>query len=746
MSAASKTAKKEAAPYYRENYQHLADELCKLDLLLQRRAIRFRRQNFRTGQAPTEGGLASQKIYITHEEVDSLLRPGREAASGQEAVVEIDRQLSALQQEINRKVAHSLKEGIFLALPELGHIFGLSVFEMQVILICLAPELHRKYDHVYAYLQDDLTRKKPSVDLALDLLCDTPAERWKNSVFFSDPAPLFRTGILQPVDDPLSPSGSSGLARFLKLDSRIIQFFLGNNFPDSRLSAFTEFYRPARGIQQAAVEEVVKTKIGHLIRHHFSGQNTNRNKLVLYLRGPYGIGKEETAAGICRELGCALLTLDMELLLNQGPDWEEKLRLAFREGLLLRAALYIRQADLLLEERHGAALKALAKINREYGWLTLLSGEKSWPENAIFEGALFLSIELPFPDTRLREKIWEETLRHLPKGDKPSLAGQLARRFRLTPGQIRDAANHAAINYAMNGPAGEITFADLCAACRSQSNQKLAELALKIKPGYTWEDLVLPEEKIARLKEICSQVRFRYRVFAEWGFERKLSHGKGLSALFAGPPGTGKTMAAEVMANELQLDLYKIDLSAVVSKYIGETEKNLSKIFHEAETGNAILFFDEADALFGKRTEVSDARDRYANIEISYLLQKMEEYEGMVILASNLRENMDEAFVRRLRFIVEFPFPGQTERLQIWETHFPREAPLEDGIDFEFLSRQFQIAGGNIKNIVLNSAFLAAENGGIIGMEHLLAGIKREFEKIGKLWNESQFAKSNRLE
>jgi SpoVK/Ycf46/Vps4 family AAA+-type ATPase len=290
---------------------------------------------------------------------------------------------------------------------------------------------------------------------------------------------------------------------------------------------------------------------------------------------------------------------------------------------------------------------------------------------------------------------------------------------------------------------GETTLADLYAACRSQSNQKLSELAVKIEPRYSWGDIVLPEEKVGQVKDICNQVKNRYRVFGEWGFDRKFSHGKGLSVLFSGPPGTGKTMAAEVIAHELQLDLYKVDLSGVVSKYIGETEKNLSKIFKEAETSNAILFFDEADALFGKRTEVSDAHDRYANIETSYLLQKMEEYEGVVILATNLRENMDEAFTRRIRFIVEFPFPDAASRLRIWSTHFPKEAPLSDEIDYQFLSKQLQVAGGNIKNIVLNSAFLAAQDGGVIDMEHILRGVKREFEKIGKLWNESNFISLN---
>ena len=275
-------------------------------------------------------------------------------------------------------------------------------------------------------------------------------------------------------------------------------------------------------------------------------------------------------------------------------------------------------------------------------------------------------------------------------------------------------------------------------ACRQQSNQRLKELALFVEPGYSWQDIIIADSKKQLLKEICAQVKQQYRVFVEWGFENKLSYGKGLSALFSGPPGTGKTMAAQILAHELQLELYKIDLSSVVSKYIGETEKNLSIIFAEAETSNAILFFDEADALFGKRTSVSDAHDRYANIEVSYLLQKMEEYDGVVILATNLRENMDDAFVRRIRFIVEFPFPNVEHRLGIWKSLFPSDAPMSNDIDFELLARKFQIAGGSIKNIVLNAAFLAAKNDSVIGMENILHSTRREYEKVGKLWHDER--------
>jgi SpoVK/Ycf46/Vps4 family AAA+-type ATPase len=225
-------------------------------------------------------------------------------------------------------------------------------------------------------------------------------------------------------------------------------------------------------------------------------------------------------------------------------------------------------------------------------------------------------------------------------------------------------------------------------------------------------------------------------VLHTWGFGSRLGYGTGLGVLFSGPPGTGKTMAAEVLAHELDVDLYKIDLSGVVSKYIGETEKNLARIFAEASSGNAILFFDEADALFGKRTEVSDAHDRYANIETSYLLQRIEEYEGVVVLATNLRQNIDEAFTRRIRFVVEFPFPEADDRRRIWQTLFPPGAPLSADVDLVRLAREFAVTGANIKNIVLHAAFLAAAEGTDIGRPHILRGTRREFEKIGKLWAE----------
>jgi SpoVK/Ycf46/Vps4 family AAA+-type ATPase len=316
----------------------------------------------------------------------------------------------------------------------------------------------------------------------------------------------------------------------------------------------------------------------------------------------------------------------------------------------------------------------------------------------------------------------------------------VAGKFRFSGGQIRDAAATAKNLARWRDPAKEdITIADLYAACRLQSNQKLNSLAQKITPHNRWDDIVLPVDKLQQMKEICNYVKYRSLVYDEWGFDRKLSLGKGLNILFAGPSGTGKTMAADIIAGELRLDLYKIDLSTVVSKYIGETEKNLSRIFAEAETSNAILFFDEADALFGRRSEVRDSHDRYANIEISYLLQKMEEYDGVVILATNLRKNMDDAFVRRMHFTIEFPFPKEKDRRRIWERIWPEDTPLVEDIDLDFLASRFEIAGGNIRNIALSAAFMAADDGREVTMNHIIRSTQREYQKMGKVVMEGEF-------
>jgi SpoVK/Ycf46/Vps4 family AAA+-type ATPase len=595
---------------------------------------------------------------------------------------------------------------------------------MDCLLICLAPEIDPRYERLYAYLQDDVTKRRPSVDLVLNLLCATIESKMEGRQRFLYNAPLVRHRLLQLFEDPSQPQPTL-LGRYLKVDERIVNYLLESDDPDSRLQAYLKRVEPKSELDSLVMASETKARLARLLG------DPEARRVILYLQGPYGSGKQITAEALCRAMDLALLVVDgKRLVTNTEADFQFLLQLATREVALQSAALYWSGFDALLAEDKSSLLSAFL---REIGVrleATFLAGETAWHPADELRDRLFIRLEFPRPLYSERRRAWNAALEEKEEID---ISG-LATKFRFTPGEIQNAVATARNLARWRDPEqSNITMADLNEACRLQSNRKLSTLARKIRPNYTWTDIILPPDRVQQLREICNSVKYRSVVYDQWGFDRKLSLGKGLNILFAGPPGTGKTMAADIIAGELALDLYKIDLSSVVSKYIGETEKNLARIFSEAETSNAILFFDEADALFGKRSEVRDSHDRYANIEVGYLLQRMEEYEGVVILATNFRKNMDEAFVRRMHFTVEFPFPDEADRRRIWETIWPKEAPRHADVDLEHVARSFEIAGGNIRNIALGAAFLAAENGGSVNMRHLLHAGRREYQKMGKV-------------
>lgn len=630
--------------------------------------------------------------------------------------------------------------GDFSRLAWLQQAFDLSLFDLDLILIALAPELDLRYERLYAYLQDHVSRRRPSVDLSLNLLCSSAAAKLARRVHFAPEAPLIRHGLLHLIPD--SDQGlSSLLSHYLKLDDQLVRLLLAQTSLDPRLASFC-----CRTEPNVSLDRWLLATEGQqaLVRLVLEARET-RQPLRLYFHGPGGAGQRQTAEVLAGEARVTLLVANLGRTPVASADFEQSLRLLFREAWFQDAMLYLDQLDELREGDRDAAYQYLLDQLTEAPGITILAGSQPWIAPSRRPAGV-ITIPFAIPGVEQRRALWQVNLAEWDVALVPADLDRLANCFRLTPAQIAEAAltahNQARWQAAILA-SGPLTAPDLFAAARAQSGHDLAALAHKLEPVYTWSDIVLPDDALAQLHEICHRVTRRHHVLGEWGFGHKLSLGKGVNTLFAGPSGTGKTMAAEIIANELGLDLYKIDLSVVVSKYIGETEKNLDRIFSAAENANAILFFDEADALFGKRSEVRDSHDRYANIEISYLLQKMEQFEGITILATNLQGNLDEAFVRRLAFTVHFPFPGEADRQRIWSGIWPPAVPLAGDLDLDFMARQFKLSGGNIKNIALAAAFLAAGEdgaspsastgrGGLVTMAHLRHATRREYQKLGK--------------
>ena len=472
------------------------------------------------------------------------------------------------------------------------------------------------------------------------------------------------------------------------------------------------------------------------------------------------MGQRQAAEHLAAAAGAPLLAAD----LAQAVELERMAQVLLREAWLHGAVLFLDHVD--VPRASEPAWTALVEAIGESASAVILAGTQPWPaaESAPGPGPLGV-LTVPFG---------RPTCRPAPRGGAgleakgtslgPADLDNLVRRFRFGPAAIAEAVASGIERTRFRVAAGEAdaldgadtgshctpvcgagrpvvpTLDDVSAAARAQTGQALAALTRRIEPAARWDDLVVPDDTLAQLRELCRRAVDRRRVLDEWGFGRKLSRGRGVNALFAGPAGTGKTMAAEVIAAELGLDLYAIDLAGVVSKWIGETEKNLDRIFRAAEDADAVLFFDEADALFGKRSEVRDSHDRYANIEISYLLQKMEQYDGLAILATNLRQNLDEAFLRRLAFTIIFPFPEEADRRRIWQVIWPTATPLGDDVDLDMMARHFKLSGGQIKNIALAAAHLAASDGGVVTMAHLLHATRREYQKLGKRLSDAELA------
>jgi hypothetical protein len=657
----------------------------------------------------------------------------------------------------------------------LSYKLGLSDFERSLLLLCAAMEFDTQIAELCALAQDH--RHRPYPTFALALACfDNPA--W--DVLLPE-GPLRYWRLIEIHQSGVQPLTTSPL----RADERIVNYLKGLNYLDDRLSALVFPLNPWAGQERNAIlplpasGQQVADAIAHEIKQAFEQQQYP----ILQLTGIDTPTKKYICWQICQDIGLNLYRLPVELLPTQGTELEALARLWHRESLLLPLALYmdVQSLDEVASTGGMAALRRFLSRSegiffldvRESGLAlerrtvtfdvdkpTPLEQREAW-ELVLGTQADSITSPLcpfhphpnPLPEgegIRAGERVNQEEsstpLVNGGRGDRTEELGrfgvsspdnipaQLANQFHLNLVEIGKIARNA---QAQGEHSQESLAQQLWQGCLASTRPRLDSLAQRLDVKATWDDIVLPPEELELLHQIAEQVQHRGMVYDEWGFRQRMNRGLGVSALFAGESGTGKTMAAEVIANDLRLNLYRIDLSAVVSKYIGETEKNLRRLFDAAEDGGAILFFDEADALFGKRSEVKDSHDRYANIEINYLLQRLEAYRGLAILATNIKSALDVAFMRRLRFIVNFPFPGLKERRVMWQKVFPQQTPTEE-LDFHRLA-QFNLTGASIHNIALNAAFLAAKAGTPVRMEWVLAAARTEFRKLDKPINEADF-------
>jgi hypothetical protein len=701
------------------NLQYLALEIARIDV--------FIRKLVHVWELAGQDSLDHFRgLSITRGEAESLSEQpmgtnwGTFVQLSPDELAVYNRDYKSLVDQMDKMVSTGFKPRLL----ELAETLHLSSFEYNAFLICLAPSLDLRYERIFGYLQDDVTRKLPSASLILNVLSPIVSDPLSYLDYFNEDALLFKTGLIHHPE-----SDSQHVSQILKKDlvvaPEIVSWLLGTYRPADVMADHVSFIQSVDQPASPFVSEEISSYSPEIL------QNVHP---LLAFYGPDEQLRTASAQYVAAKLSQPLLRVDLAGLKTSQQLTLDNIRYCLRDAMLTHAIPYFSGWDSILNEEHVAQAVFLDEIF-SFSGIAIAGSTVDWsiPNERLEEEKPVFRWMFAHPSSAQRLQIWGYYLNGETAVGESELQ-TVADQFVLTSEQIHNAVRSAkSYSLQQNRP---IILTDLFEAARAHSSHQLDQLAVKIQPRYGWKDIVLPEDDMSVLREIASTVRDRTLVLEKWGLGKKLVASAGISALFAGEPGTGKTLAAQVIASELGMDLYKVDLSTVVSKYIGDTEKNLEQIFSQAKNSNAILFFDEADAIFGKRSEVKDAHDRYANIEVGYLLQRMESYDGIVILATNLRSNMDEAFTRRLQFVIDFPFPDEAQRLEIWKVLFPPGVPKEEDINFQYMADHFKLAGGSIRNIIVSASFLAASEGTAVTTRHLLHGVRRELKKMGRLIDE----------
>jgi hypothetical protein len=640
-------------------------------------------------------------LYVTEEVVDQLLAQAQDPPRA-------DGQVRAT---IEAEADAAIAAGAALRLRDLAFSAGLTELDVELLMICLVPDLDSRFERLYGYLNDDVTRRRATIGLAL-ALADVSAASSAARARLLPGAPLIDRELVT-VEDADRPF----LTRALRVPDRVTAHLLGDDAVDPALIGLLTDPLPFESEQSSAMARAVA-----------AGQ-----RLIYVREVGIGIGPSVAAAALLAN-NRPVLGIDLGRT-AAGRDPRQAIAVAGREALLRGAGVVAGPVE-ALSQGHQEALRLLADLPVPVAVIGAATWDPQWTDSV----PLVLDAPTLTPAERIVLWMREIGRESVGAGNTPADARDtsvIPTHFVLGPGQVARAVRAAAAA-ALVGT-GAITADDLRRGARAQNAAGLERLARRVEPAVGWSDIVLPEASRSQLRDLASRARNRDQVLVEWKMRKGGGRGRGVTALFAGDSGTGKTMSAEVIAGELGLDLYTVNLATVVDKYVGETEKNLERIFTEAGGVNAVLLFDEADAIFGKRSEVRDAHDRYANIESAYLLQRMETFDGLAILATNLRSNIDDAFTRRLDMIIDFPAPDETSRLAIWQQCLRPPVPCADGLDLTFCATAFTLSGGNIRSAATTAAYLAAGNNGVIGMPELISAIQQEYRKLGRLVLEREF-------
>ncbi len=665
-------------------------------------------------RATTEASDPWPGLYVSDAKAERLLKAKSslpdllESEVGSGTVHDADADF--LLSEIEEAADEAEAAGERLRLRALERRFGLDARALDVFVVAVAPELDRRFEQLYGYLNDDITRRRATVGLALEL-AGLPLSSLAARATLGSGSPLVRGGLLTVEGDDRPWPG-----RELRVPDRVVAWLLGYDEPDPVVGSVAET-EPAP-VPGAALPDPA----------YRLGRRLARHRGIVYLREAPGASGRWLGTTAWWAAGSAALVCHLDRLAHQSAV-ADTVRAAAREAALQDAGLVAGPIDAL----EGSVASVVEACTRVPGG-AVLHGRGPW--DATWSRITPMVLSVPRPRSEDLAPHWDDALNGAPVAaelDPSSATSQ----FRLSPEQVKRAAEVARGHAELEDT--PIDAAALRAGAREHNNPGLEHLAQRIEPAVGWDDLVLPDAIAAHLREVAARANNRETVLGRWGMRPGGRRGRGVVALFCGVSGTGKTMSAEVLAGELGIDLYIVDLASVVDKYVGETEKNLERVFTEADGVGGVLLFDEADALFAKRSEVRGANDRYANVEVAYLLQRMERFDGLALLSTNLRANIDEAFVRRLDAVVEFPMPDTDLRRTLWERSLTPAVPRGDDLDLDFLAASFTLSGGNIHSVCLSAAYVAAESGQPVTMAVVIRSLAREYRKLGRLCTESEF-------